>query len=186
MAFGQIKARALELIGENPEDIPLFDDLVGAYVNEGYHDLLQRALRPRACALLELQDDGENGRFADLRALPRLVQVLRVRLNGRPVPFLVDNLRLYPLARGEEPLSIDFVRDEDDLELDADIPRLPAWSHPALCDFAAFRLCAASAGDRAKRADFFHARFLEASARLSSRGPLGPAIPNRHGLRACT
>ena len=36
MTFGQIKARALELARENPEDMPLFDGLVGAYVNEGY------------------------------------------------------------------------------------------------------------------------------------------------------
>ena len=186
MTFGQIKARALELARENPEDMPLFDGLVGPYVNEGYHDLLQRALRPRACALLELQDDGENGRFADLRALPRLIQVLRVRMDGRPIPFLLDDMRLYPLARGDGPLRVDFVRDEDDLQHDPDTPRLPPWAHPALADFAAFRLCAAAPGERAKRADFFHARFLETSARLSSRGPLGPAIPNRHGLRACT
>ena len=183
MTFGQIKQRVLEQAGEDASDIAEFDALIDQYVNEGYHYVLQRAYRPRGQTVLYL-DEGEDS--VEARRIPRLLEIVEVRAGGKQVPFEMDGSRLHPLRSTNGELEITYVHDEPNLTQPRDEPRLPAWTHGALADYATWRFYGNGSLTRQSRAEFYRQRFMETFFRIRSEGEYSAAVPNLHGLYDCT
>ena len=199
MTFGQIKKRVLEQAGENAEDIAEFDSLIDQYVNEGYHYAVQRAYRPRGRALLDAQEAAEG---VNLARLTRALGVEDVRCGGRRVPYSLEDgtLKVPAGATGASGASgaagatgasgaeveVTYVHDEPDLMEDRDAPRLPAWVHGSLADYATWRLLSNGGASRQSRAEFYRQRFLEAFLRIRPEGAQSAGIENMHGLHECT
>lgn len=186
MTFGQIKKRVLEQAGENAEDIAEFDALIDQYVNEGYHYAVQRGYRPRSRAVLDAREAVEGvsaARFA------RALGVEDVRCGDRRVPYSLEDGMLKIAAGavgGGKEIEVVYVHDEPDLLADRDTPRLPAWVHGALADYATWRLLSNGSAGRQNRAEFYRQRYYEAFLRLRPEGLLTAGIENMHGLRECT
>ena len=183
VTFGQIKKRVLEQAGEDAGDIAEFDALIDQYVNEGYHYVLQRAYRPRGHTELYLEA-GEDS--VDARRIPRLLEIVEARADGRQVPFEMDGSRVHPLRAVEGELEITYVHDEPDLLADRDTPRLPAWSHGCLADYATWRFYSNGSLTRQSRAEFYRQRFMETFFRIRPEGEYSATVPNMHGLYDCT
>ena len=187
MTFGQIKKRALEQAGESAEDIAEYDGLLGAYVNEGYHELIRRAYKPKAKVMLPMEE--ESGSIA-ADMIPRLIEVTRVCVRGRSIPFIAGEQRIVPergmLASQEHEAEVTYVHDEPELMQEKDAPRLPLWTHGALADYATWRFCMNGGAAQRSRAEFYFLRFREIFFRLRPQGEIGPEIGNMHGLHDCT
>lgn len=181
MTFGQLKKRVMEQAGEDVEDIAEFDGLIAGYINEGYHYVLQRAYRPRGTAALYMDED-----LADTRMIRRLLEIVEVRAQGKPIPFEMDGDRIHPLRDAGEEIEVVYVHDEPDLAEDRDEPRLPAWAHSCLADYATWRFYSNGSLTRQSRAEFYKLRFMEIFFRLRPDGEYGAQVPNMHGLYDCT
>lgn len=167
MTLAQIRQLALRQLDEDPADMDEYADLLGMYINEGYHIAVHTYLRPRDRRAMRTDKDG-CAPITD-SDIERIIQLTDE--DGRDVWFDLagDGLSVSTTAREKTLCALCEIRFAP-LEEDTDDPKLPAAAHSALADYACYRLL--SNGNLAKqsRATFYQGKFLEGMSRVKPQG----------------
>lgn len=168
MTYAQIKQLALRQLDEDPHDMDEFGDLLGVYVNEGYQTALIDYARPREVFTLKTDKDGN----ADLSGL-RIIRIAEVLEHPHGLSaWATQNATgdtLYTAVRESEVKLTALITYPDMVE-ESEEPRLPAWAHGALADYACYRYL--SNGNMAKqsKAQFYFQRYMTTMNRVRPQG----------------
>lgn len=164
MTFAEIKQLALRQLDMDPADMDEAGDLLGVYVNEGYQTALIDYARPREVYTLKTDKDGK----ADLYGL-RILRIAEVLEHPHGLSaWATQNATgdtLHTAVRDGE-IKLTALVTYPDMADDSEEPRLPAWAHGALADYACYRFL--SNGNMAKqsRAQFYLQRYLTQMERI--------------------
>ncbi len=170
MTLSQIITQALRQLDEDPEDVSEYEELFRAYANMGYDIAVRDYLKPRQRFCLP--EDAKGIAFLPDARIVRVVELWDE--DGRSVPsqLMPDGRALRVLnPRGEERELMALCEIVyPPLEEENDEPRIPAFAHPALCDYICYRHL--SSGNLAKqsRAQFYYRSFLEQMNRIRPEG----------------
>lgn len=167
LTFDQIKRVAALQMDEDASDLGEMDELLGAYINEGYHIALREYVRPQERMTLTTDEDGRA--FLSGGRMIRITELADE--SGRRVPFELS-------ADGEQIITgrrscvLFCVAQTDcpDMKEASDTPRMPETAHGALADYACFRYL--SNGNLAKqsRAQHYYQCFVSAMRRIRPQG----------------
>lgn len=164
MTYAQIKQLALQQLDEDPADMAEHGEMLGVYINEGYQQALLDFLRPREVFTLTTDKDGE----ANIEGLgiERIVEVTEAE-HGYSAWATLSSMgdKIHTAVRDGKVKLVALVT-YPDLTSEDNEPRLPAWAHGALADYACFRWL--SNGNLAKqsRAQFYFQRYMTAMQRI--------------------
>lgn len=161
MTLGEIILQALRQLDEDPEDVGEYHDLFRAYANMGLHIAVREQLKPRRTFTLAVDGKGkasirgygavrivrvtdEAGRevWADLDADGQEITILRDDLAGKRVTVLAET-------------------DAREMETDTDVPPIPEYAHPALCDYICYRHLSNGNMAKQQRAQFYLNSFYQ-------------------------
>lgn len=170
MTLLEIIQLALSQLGEQPNSDTVADykqeyNIVGL-VNEGYVDICLAAYRPVTVEEVQLSDDCL---LSPATLQQVLLDVRRVTCDGQPVAWCAapeEALRVSALPGST--VALDYTYLPAPLTADADIPAFPPHYHPALADYAVYRVLLVSASNVGKRqaAMLHYDRFLSRVAAL--------------------
>ena len=168
MTFAEIKQLALRQLDMDPADMDEADDLLSAYVNEGYRTALLDYARPRDVFILATDKDGNAG--MDALGIRSIIEVTDAE-SGMSAWATQDALgqTLHTAVRNGKVRVVALVV-YPEMEEGDDTPRIPYWAHGALADYACFRFL--SNGNMAKqsRAQFYYGRFMTQMERIRPQG----------------
>ena len=170
MTLSQIIAQALRQLGEDPQDVSVYEETFKIYANMGYDIAVREYLKPKRMMCMPICEDGcapvlgyvvnrvirltdEDGRDVafDLAGDGRSLTVWRDDLKGKTLRALCE-VSFPPMEDGE------------------DEPLLPAYAHAALSDYICYRHL--SSGNLAKqsRAQFYQNSFYQEMNRIRPQG----------------
>ena len=168
MTYAQIKQLALQQLDEDPADMAEHGEMLGVYVNEGYQQALLDFLRPRDTFILPTDKDGEVS--IEGMGIQRIVEVAEAD-HGYSAWATMSAMgdRLHTAVRDGR-VKVTALVTYPDLQLESEEPRIPAWAHGALADYACFRYL--SNGNLAKqsRAQFYFQRYMTTMDRIRPQG----------------
>lgn len=167
MTLAQIILRAIHLLDEDPQDVDEFHDLFMAFANEGYRIAVTQYVKPRQRFPIRTDKNGSATMFfADVTRVVRLEDEM-----GYDVWFDVseDGMRIETRRPGENLAALCEIG-YPDMERDDDVPRLPAFLHPALADYICYRYLSSGNLARQSRAQVFSANFYRAMQTVRPQG----------------
>lgn len=159
MTLAQIILRAINLLDEDPQDVDEFHDLFMAFANEGYRIAVTQYIKPRQRFPIRTDKNGSASLFfGDITRVVSLEDEM-----GYQVWFDLseDGMRIRTRRPSENMLALCEIG-YPDMEHDDDVPRLPAFLHPALADYICYRYLSSGNLARQSRAQVFSANFYRA------------------------
>lgn len=164
MTYAEIKQLALRQLDEDPHDMDEHDNLLSAYVNEGYQTALIDYARPREVYTLKTDEEG-NADISGLRIL-HIAQVVE-HPHGYSAYATMDSTgeTLHTAVRDGQ-VKLTALVTYPNMTEGSEEPRIPSWAHAALADYACYRFL--SNGNMAKqsRAQFYMQRYLTQMERI--------------------
>ena len=168
MTYAQIKQLALAQLDEDPADMAEYSDMLGIYVNEGYQMALLDHLRPRDTFVMTTNGDGEA--YIEGLGIQKIVSVTEAEHGYSAWATLSEMGDKLHTAVKDGKIRVVALVTYPDLRGENEEPKLPAWAHGALADYACFRWL--SNGNMAKqsRAQFYYSRYATAMQRIQPQG----------------
>ena len=164
MTYAQIKQLALQQMDEDPADMAEYSEMLGLYINEGYQTALLDFLRPRETFTLPTNEDGEaNIEGLGIYRIASVTDAEHGYSAWATLSAMGDKLHTTVLKGRVKVVAL---VSYPDLTEESDEPRLPAWAHNALADYACFRWL--SNGNMAKqsKAQYYYGRYATAMQRI--------------------
>lgn len=168
MTYAQIKQLALRQLDEDPHDMDEFGDLLGVYVNEGYQTALIDHVKPREVYTLKTDKDGK----VDLSGIRvrQIASVVDSKTGFNAWAEMDSTGETLHTAVREGEVKLTALITYPDMVEESEEPRLPAWAHGALADYACYRYL--SNGNMAKqsKAQFYFQRYMTTMNRVRPQG----------------